>query len=104
MARANQLLCIVIPCYNEAEMIDLFYQTIKPVLNGLPNLDHQIIFVDDGSNDGSLKLLNQLAQHDSGVRVYALSRNFGHQIALTAGLDTVQGDAVIMMDLDLQHP
>ena len=104
MASANQLLCIVIPCYNEAEMIDLFYQTIKPVLNGLPAVDHQIVFVDDGSNDGSLKLLNQLAQRDLGVRVYALSRNFGHQIALTAGLDAVQGDAVIMMDLDLQHP
>ena len=104
MASTNQLLCIVTPCYNEAETIDLFYQTIKPVLNGLPNLDHQIIFIDDGSSDGSLKLLNQLAQRDPCVRVYALSRNFGHQIALTAGLDVVQSDAVIMMDLDLQHP
>jgi glycosyltransferase involved in cell wall biosynthesis len=104
MASAHQLLCIVIPCYNEAEVIGLFYQTVKAVLNGLPNLDHQIIFVDDGSNDGSLKLLNHLAQQDPAVRVYALSRNFGHQIALTAGLDAVQGDAAIMMDLDLQHP
>lgn len=104
MGSPSQLLSIVVPCYNETEVIELFYQTIKPILTGLEGLRHEIVFVDDGSEDGSLDKLNQLARRDPSVLVYALSRNFGHQAALTAGLDAAQGDAVIMMDLDLQHP
>jgi len=104
MGRPNQLLCVVTPCFNETEVVDLFYKTLKPVLSGLANLDHQIIIVDDGSEDGSLQKLNELAQRDPCVQIYSLSRNFGHQAALTAGLDAVQGDAVVFMDLDLQHP
>lgn len=104
MGTSSQILCVVTPCYNEAAVIDLFYQALKPVLAGLPGLRHEIVFVDDASNDGSLEQLNQLAQRDPCVQVYSLSRNFGHQVALSAGLDAVRGDAVIMMDLDLQHP
>jgi len=97
-------LSVVCPCYNEAEVIALFYEALKPVLASLPGLDHRIIFVDDGSSDGTIEQLNLLAARDECVQVYSLSRNFGHQVALSAGLDVARGDAVVMMDSDLQHP
>lgn len=104
MDLSKQLLCVVCPCYNEAEVIGLFYDALKPVLSNLSGIDHRIIFVDDGSTDETLETLNALSKTDPCVQVCALSRNFGHQIALTAGLDAASGDAVIMMDSDLQHP
>ena len=104
MNSSNQLLCIVSPCYNEAEAIGLFYEALKRVLVQLPALEHRIIFVDDGSTDQTLEKINALAAADRCVQILALSRNFGHQVALTAGLDAASGDAVIMMDSDLQHP
>src|ERR1051326_1308346 len=104
MADETQLLCLVTPCYNEEEVIEKFYPEVKPVLQALAGLNHRLVFVDDGSRDRTLERLNALALRDPAVRVYALSRNFGHQIALTAGLDVARGDAVIMMDSDLQHP
>ena len=97
-------LCIVSPCYNEAEVIGLFHAALKAVLTQLEDLDHEIILVDDGSSDTTLEVLNQLAVDDPAVTVLSLSRNFGHQVALTAGLERARGDAVIMMDSDLQHP
>lgn len=99
-----QCFCVVTPCYNEADVVDLFYDQLKPVLRSVGGLQHRILFVDDGSRDGTLERLNALAARDPAVRVYSLSRNFGHQIALTAGLDAARGDAVILMDSDLQHP
>ncbi len=104
MADETQFLCVVTPCYNEEEVVEKFYEAIKPVLKSLPGLNHRIIFVDDGSRDRTLEKLNALGARDPAVHVYALSRNFGHQIALTAGLDAARGDAIIMMDSDLQHP
>ncbi len=98
------LLSVVVPCYNESEVIGLFYRTLRPVLDSLENLDVEVIFVDDGSSDDTLVQLNRIAAQDPVVRVCSLSRNFGHQIALTAGLDCAEGDAVVMMDSDLQHP
>jgi dolichol-phosphate mannosyltransferase len=97
-------LCVVAPCYNEADVIGRFYTALKTVLLSMPDLDHRILFVDDGSQDGTLEELNALASGDASVRVYSLSRNFGHQTALTAGLAVARGDAVVMMDSDLQHP
>ena len=85
-------------------MVGLFYREVKSVLESLSNLAFEIIFVDDGSSDDTLAQLNEIAKHDPAVRVCSLSRNFGHQIALTAGLDFAAGDAVILMDADLQHP
>lgn len=67
-------------------------------------LEHEIVLVDDGSSDGTLSMLNELARRDPCVKVYSLSRNFGHQVALSAGLDVADGDAVVMMDSDMQHP
>ncbi len=104
MSDESQFLCVVAPCYNEEEVIDQFYATLKEVLNSVHGLNHRMIFVDDGSQDHTLERLNALAARDNAVRVYSLSRNFGHQIALTAGLDAARGDAIIMMDCDLQHP
>lgn len=97
-------LCVVTPCYNEAEVIAMFYDALKRVLVAMPELDHRIYFIDDGSRDETLAVLNRLALSDPCVRVYSLSRNFGHQIALSAGLDAARGDAIVMMDSDLQHP
>ena len=100
----RQLLSVVTPCYNESEAVRLFYAELKPVLEALVELDFEIIFVDDGSVDDTLAQLNEMAGQDEGVRVCSLSRNFGHQVALTAGLDFALGDAIILMDSDLQHP
>jgi glycosyltransferase involved in cell wall biosynthesis len=100
----SSLLSVVVPCYNESEVIGLFYNAIRPVLQSLVDLDYEIVFVDDGSADDTLDQLNRIALQDANVRVCSLSRNFGHQISLTAGLDFAAGDAVLMMDSDLQHP
>ena len=98
------LLSVVTPCYNEAEVIDLFYRELRPVLASLDGIDFEIILVDDGSSDDTLARMNRIADGDPAVRPCSLSRNFGHQVALTAGLDASVGDAVILMDSDLQHP
>jgi glycosyltransferase involved in cell wall biosynthesis len=98
------LLSVVIPCFNEAEAIEHSYRAIKDMLASLTDFSHEIILVDDGSADGTLAKLNEIMARDQTVRVLALSRNFGHQIALAAGLDAAIGDAVVMMDADLQHP
>ncbi len=104
MIRERKTLCVVSPCFNEEEVIEPFYRALKAVLGTLPHFRHRILFVDDGSSDETLPRLNALAGADPCVRVCSLSRNFGHQIALTAGLDAACGDAVLMMDSDLQHP
>ncbi len=98
------LLSVIAPCYNESEVVGLFYRELRPVLESLENLDFEILLIDDGSSDDTLDQLNRIAEGDPTVRVLSLSRNFGHQITLTAGLDFAVGDAVIMMDSDLQHP
>ena len=100
----RDFLSVVVPCYNESEVIELFYRDVRPVLDALEGFEFELIFVDDGSVDDTLERLNRIAEKDPSVRVASLSRNFGHQIALTAGLDAAAGGAVIMMDADLQHP
>jgi dolichol-phosphate mannosyltransferase len=100
----RRTLCVVSPCFNEAAGIREFHCALQRVLASLDDLDCRILLVDDGSTDATLTVLNQLAADDQRVRVYALSRNFGHQVALTAGCDVARGDALILMDSDLQHP
>ncbi len=98
------LLSVVGPCYNESEVLRMFYQELRAVLDKLPNVESEILFVDDGSSDDTLSQLNHLAQENPAVRVCSLSRNFGHQSALPAGLDRGVGEAVVMMAAYLQHP
>jgi glycosyltransferase involved in cell wall biosynthesis len=100
----NERICFVIPCYNEEGMVGHFYRALRDEIDKLDDLQHHILFIDDGSTDATLAELNRIAEQDDSVAVYSLSRNFGHQIALSAGLDFAQGDAVLMMDCDLQHP
>lgn len=100
----QRTLCVVSPCFNEAAGIRAFYALLKGVLVSLADLDHRIVLVDDGSTDATLAALDELAERDERVRVYSLSRNFGHQVALTAGCDVARGDALVLMDSDLQHP
>lgn len=97
------LLSIVIPVYNEQESLPLLIRELTPILLQT-HYDHEIIFVDDGSRDHSLPLLAKLAADDKHLKVLSFPRNFGHQAAVTAGLDFAQGDAVIVMDADLQDP
>jgi len=101
--RKLQKLCIVIPGLNEAENLPLLYSELIEVL-GKSTWELEIIFVDDGSSDATLKTCIQLHEKDPRFQYVSLSRNFGHQRALTAGLDMASGDAVVIMDADLQDP
>ena len=97
------LISIVVPVYNEEENIRTFYDAVTEVMSGL-EYDHELIYVDDGSSDSSAMILREIAFNDKRVKVILLARNFGHQLALTCGLDFAHGDAVITMDGDMQHP
>ncbi|MGA2470862.1 MAG: glycosyltransferase family 2 protein [Solirubrobacteraceae bacterium] len=99
--RALGLLSVCAPVYNEQELVEQFYARTTNALDGL---DYELIVVNDGSSDDTPAILDQLAEHDPRLRVVHLSRNFGHQAALTAGLEHANGDAVVMLDADLQDP
>lgn len=99
-----QRLTIVAPCFNEAEVLPLFHRSLTSALDSIQRLEPQILYVDDGSTDATLDVLDDLARADPRVGVYSLSRNFGHQVALSAGLDVAVPGAVVLMDCDLQHP
>ncbi len=101
LTRSLGLLSVVAPVYNEEGTIGEFYARVCVALEGLP---FELVLVDDGSTDGSAVELDRLAAGDPRVRLVSLSRNFGHQTALTAGLDHARGDAVVMLDADLQDP
>jgi glycosyltransferase involved in cell wall biosynthesis len=95
-------LSIGIPLHNEEDVIPELLTRLVAVLDALPGGPHQVVFVDDGSSDGSRRLLTAAARRDSRLKVVALSRNFGHQAALGAALDHATGDALVLMDGDLQ--
>jgi glycosyltransferase involved in cell wall biosynthesis len=96
-------LSIVVPVFNEAENLAALHQSVVDVMRHL-QLEFELLFVDDGSDDSSFGIIQKLHEQDPRVRGIFLSRNFGHQFALTAGTDYASGDAVIHMDADLQHP
>jgi len=96
-------LSLVVPVFNEAECLPLLLKELRAVLDP-SGLDYEVIFVDDGSRDASLALLSREAVLDPRLKVLSFSRNFGHQTAVTAGIDFSTGDAVIIMDADLQDP
>jgi glycosyltransferase involved in cell wall biosynthesis len=95
-------LSVAIPVHNEASVLPELLSRLSKVLNDLAGGPHEIVFVDDGSTDGSFAFLEEAAKSDSRIVVISLSRNYGHQAALTAALDHVSGDAAIVMDGDLQ--
>lgn len=101
----GKLLSVVVSVYNEEPGLREFYQETKKVLEELPApWEHELLFVNDGSRDGSLSILRGLAAADSHVRLINFSRNFGHEAAMIAGIDYAAGDAIVCMDADLQHP
>ncbi len=98
-----KLISFVIPVYNEEKNLPLLYGNLKEILKA-SNHEHEIIFVNDGSSDGSASELKKISLLDNKVKVIEFSRNFGKEIALTAGLHNCFGDCGIMLDADLQHP
>jgi polyisoprenyl-phosphate glycosyltransferase len=104
MANKPKLISIVAPFYNESEGVDLFYQAITRLMDRLPSYSFEVVCVDDGSRDDTLVRLVALAEKDPRFQVVELSRNFGKESALTAGIDSARGDAIIPIDSDLQDP
>ncbi|MDD3517099.1 MAG: glycosyltransferase family 2 protein [Chromatiales bacterium] len=103
MPNAETLLSIVVPAYNEAQVLPEFHRRLAAVLDGL-DLRGEIVYVNDGSSDATLDVMHALKQQDPRVALIDLSRNFGKEIAMTAGLDHARGDAVVVIDADLQDP
>lgn len=99
-----KLISLVVPFHNEAGGVESFYREVRAALDALPGYRFELICVDDGSSDPTLAELRGLIERDARVRVLELSRNFGKEAALTAGIDASRGDAVIAMDADLQDP
>ncbi|HZY17329.1 MAG TPA: glycosyltransferase family 2 protein [Ramlibacter sp.] len=98
------LLSVVVPCFNEQEVLHETHRRLTETFEHEPSIQLEIIYVDDGSRDRTLPVLRELQQLDRRVRVVSFSRNFGHQFAVTAGLDHAAGDAVCVIDADLQDP
>lgn len=95
---------ILIPCYNEQDALQKLWERLNVVLSGISSYTFEILFVNDGSYDNTINILKSLAKTDSRVSYLDLSRNFGKELAMIAGLDYATGDAVVIMDADLQHP
>jgi len=94
---------IVVPIYNEFENLPVLYRRLKDVMDSTGE-PWELILVDDGSTDGSTEKIRELAEADKTVRPVIFARNFGHQVAITAGWDYARGDAVVIIDADLQDP
>lgn len=103
-----KLVSIVVPCYNEEKVLPLFYAEITKVMSQMqekyPELDFELLFINDGSKDGTLQEFRKMATMDHRVRYVSFSRNFGKEAGMYAGLQHAKGDYVVIMDADLQHP
>ncbi|MGN1412236.1 MAG: glycosyltransferase family 2 protein [Oscillospiraceae bacterium] len=102
-----ELISVVVPCYNEEEVLPLFYDEITKVMGGMRekyNIDYELMFVNDGSKDKTLQIFRELAKKDKRVRYVSFSRNFGKESGMFAGLQNSKGDYVVILDADLQHP
>lgn len=100
----HKLISLVVPIHNEVENIPALYAALLRVSESLPSYSWEFLFVDDGSTDNSVSLLETLAEKDSRINLIEFSRNFGKELATTAGIHSATGDAVLMLDADLQHP
>ena len=98
------MVSLVVPVFNEEEVIGVFYERATKALRAIEGMTYELIFIDDGSRDTSLAKLAAFAANDPFVRVIKFSRNFGHQIAISAGIDHARGDCVAVIDADLQDP
>ena len=99
-----KLISLVVPCFNEEETIPIFYEEVLKIEKELTDAEIEFRFVDDGSKDGTLKVLRELSKKDSRVHYVSFSRNFGKEAGLLAGLESAKGDYVVTMDVDLQDP
>lgn len=95
---------IVVPCYNEAEMLEMFHEKVSQVVGKIPGYEFTFYLVDDGSRDETLSIMERLAEKDKRVKYISFSRNFGKESAMYAGLKATTGDLVVIIDADLQHP
>lgn len=103
-----KLISIVVPCYNEEEVLPMFYEEIQKIMKQMQDEHHdllfELVFIDDGSKDKTLEILRSMALQDKRVRYISFSRNFGKEAGMFAGLENAKGDYVVVMDADLQHP
>ena len=95
---------IIVPCYNEEEVLTRFYQETHAAVSAIPDTSYEFLFIDDGSRDHTLDILKLLCYQDSSCRYFSFSRNFGKEAAMYAGLKHACGDYCVIMDADLQHP
>jgi glycosyltransferase involved in cell wall biosynthesis len=98
------LISIVVPCHNEELVVAELHSRLRSTMMTLPNFDFEILFVDDGSRDSTREIIQNLVELNSDVKLIVLSRNFGHQLAVSAGIDYSNGDAIVLIDADLQDP
>ena len=99
-----KLLSVVIPCFNEELVLRAAHERLTQAVSAIDDFEYELIFIDDGSRDQTFDILAELQTHDPRTRVLKLSRNFGHQIAVTAGLEAATGEVIVVIDADLQDP
>ena len=99
----EKTLSLIVPVYNEEEVLETSFSRMDAVMKKI-GYPYEIIYVNDGSRDGSMKILRNIAKNNPQVKVRSFSRNFGHQLAVTCGMDAAKGDALIIIDVDLQDP
>ena len=100
----KKLISVVIPAFNEGENINVCYQRLKAVFSAIESYQYEFIYINDGSTDDTQQIINQLCLQDAAITSIVLSRNFGKEVAMTAGLDYSKGHAVFVIDADLQDP
>lgn len=100
----NKKVTLLIPCFNEEASLPLLYEALKDLMNKVTDYEWEVLFINDGSRDGTLQSIRTLRAHDSRICYVSLSRNFGKEAAMLAGFDYATGDCVVIMDADLQHP
>ncbi|MCI7804311.1 MAG: glycosyltransferase family 2 protein [Oscillospiraceae bacterium] len=103
-----KLISVIVPCYNEQEVLPLYYDEMNKIMAQMKSehddIEFELLFINDGSKDNTLKMLRELSEKDKRVRYISFSRNFGKEAGMYAGLENAKGDYVVIMDADLQHP
>ena len=100
----KEKISIIVPCYNEEEVLPIFYKEITKVAKSMKEMDFEFLFINDGSKDKTLNILRELSKKDKRVRYISFSRNFGKEAGMYAGLENSTGDYVAIMDADMQDP